>query len=181
MSTQAGRHLSGRRKTSTQPEVLLRKALHAAGGRFRLHRTARQGLHPRHRLPRSSSGGLRRRVLLARLSQSTAARQPWTGPNAPSVGREDAAERGAGRAVHRPGRRARLDRPSLLGVRGRVERRGLGAADSEGAVYRLTGLKGPGWSAHRRECPPHPCLYRARTRLGGPRSRVTTLGRCLVP
>ena len=38
MSTRAGAHLSGRRKTDTLPEVLLRKALHAQGARFRLHR-----------------------------------------------------------------------------------------------------------------------------------------------
>ena len=38
VSTKAGAHLSGRRKTDTVPEVLLRKALHAQGARFRLHR-----------------------------------------------------------------------------------------------------------------------------------------------
>lgn len=38
VSTKAGAHLAGRRKTDTVPEVLLRKALHAQGARFRLHR-----------------------------------------------------------------------------------------------------------------------------------------------
>jgi len=36
--TDAGAHLKGRRRTDTVPEVLLRKALHAQGARFRLHR-----------------------------------------------------------------------------------------------------------------------------------------------
>jgi DNA mismatch endonuclease (patch repair protein) len=38
ISTHEGRHLAGRRKTNTEPELLLRRALHAAGRRFRLHR-----------------------------------------------------------------------------------------------------------------------------------------------
>jgi DNA mismatch endonuclease (patch repair protein) len=37
-STEEGRHLAGRRKINTAPELLLRQALHAAGARFRLHR-----------------------------------------------------------------------------------------------------------------------------------------------
>lgn len=37
-STSEGAHLRGRRKTDTEPELLLRRALHARGGRFRLHR-----------------------------------------------------------------------------------------------------------------------------------------------
>jgi DNA mismatch endonuclease, patch repair protein len=37
-STTAGRHLSGRRKVDTGPELLLRRALHAQGARYRLHR-----------------------------------------------------------------------------------------------------------------------------------------------
>jgi DNA mismatch endonuclease, patch repair protein len=36
--TLEGRHLAGRQKINTKPELLLRRALHAAGGRFRLHR-----------------------------------------------------------------------------------------------------------------------------------------------
>lgn len=38
VSTAEGRHLHRRRKKDTVPEVLLRRALHAAGARFRLHR-----------------------------------------------------------------------------------------------------------------------------------------------
>ena len=37
-STVEGRHLTGRRKRDTAPEVALRRALHAAGARFRLQR-----------------------------------------------------------------------------------------------------------------------------------------------
>lgn len=46
VSTVAGRHLSGRRKEDTAPEVALRKALHAAGARFRLHRHLAKGCTP---------------------------------------------------------------------------------------------------------------------------------------
>lgn len=46
VSTEAGRHLSGRKKKDTEPEVALRRALHAAGGRFRLHRQLAKGCTP---------------------------------------------------------------------------------------------------------------------------------------
>src|SRR5215207_1957184 len=46
VSTTAGRHLSRRRRTDTKPEMELRKALHAAGGRFRLHRQIAKGCTP---------------------------------------------------------------------------------------------------------------------------------------
>jgi DNA mismatch endonuclease (patch repair protein) len=51
-STAAGKHLSGRRKTDTVPEILLRKALHAAGARFRLHRRLAKGCTPDIVMPR---------------------------------------------------------------------------------------------------------------------------------
>jgi DNA mismatch endonuclease (patch repair protein) len=38
VSTAEGRHLNRRRKKDTVPEMLLRRALHATGARFRLHR-----------------------------------------------------------------------------------------------------------------------------------------------
>jgi DNA mismatch endonuclease (patch repair protein) len=46
VSTSSGRHLAGRKKTDTAPEVALRKALHAAGARFRLHRQLAKGCTP---------------------------------------------------------------------------------------------------------------------------------------
>lgn len=46
VSTRQGRHLRRRRKTDTEPEVLLRKALHAAGARFRLQRRLAPGCTP---------------------------------------------------------------------------------------------------------------------------------------
>lgn len=46
ISTRSGTHLRGRAKTSTEPEVLLRRALHARGVRFRLHRRLAQGCTP---------------------------------------------------------------------------------------------------------------------------------------
>ena len=44
--TEAGRHLSGRRKTDTAPEMALRRALHAAGARYRLHVRLAKGCTP---------------------------------------------------------------------------------------------------------------------------------------
>lgn len=38
VTTSPGRHLRGRRKLDTEPELLLRRALHAEGARFRIHR-----------------------------------------------------------------------------------------------------------------------------------------------
>ena len=46
VSSEAGRHLRGRRKTDTQPELLLRRALHALGARYRLHRQIAKGCTP---------------------------------------------------------------------------------------------------------------------------------------
>jgi hypothetical protein len=51
VSTERGAHLAGRRKVNTAPEVLLRKAVHAAGGRFRLHRQIAKGCTPDFVLP----------------------------------------------------------------------------------------------------------------------------------
>ena len=45
-STDAGRHLKGRRKINTAPEVLLRRELHRAGARFRLHVRLAKGCTP---------------------------------------------------------------------------------------------------------------------------------------
>ncbi|HEV2377143.1 MAG TPA: very short patch repair endonuclease [Streptosporangiaceae bacterium] len=46
VSTPAAARLRGRRQRETEPEILLRKALHAAGARFRLHRKLAQGCTP---------------------------------------------------------------------------------------------------------------------------------------
>jgi DNA mismatch endonuclease, patch repair protein len=46
VSTPAAARLRGRRQRDTEPEMLLRRALHAAGGRFRLHRKLGQGCTP---------------------------------------------------------------------------------------------------------------------------------------
>lgn len=45
-STETGRHLRRRKKVDTEPELLLRTALHAAGARFRLHRELARGCTP---------------------------------------------------------------------------------------------------------------------------------------
>ena len=81
VSTNAGAHLSGRRKVSTAPEVLLRKAVHAAGGRFRLHRQIAKGCTPDFVLPARN---------LAVFVDGCfwhgcpvhGRKTPWTGPNA---------------------------------------------------------------------------------------------------
>jgi DNA mismatch endonuclease (patch repair protein) len=46
VSTAASKGLSGRRNKDTEPELLLRRALHAAGARFRLHRQLARGCTP---------------------------------------------------------------------------------------------------------------------------------------
>lgn len=52
VSTEAGRHLAGRKKKDTAPEIALRKALHAEGARFRLHRQLAKGCTPDIVMPR---------------------------------------------------------------------------------------------------------------------------------
>ena len=51
-STHSGQHLRGRKKVHTEPEILLRRALHASGARFRLHRRIAPGCTPDLVLPR---------------------------------------------------------------------------------------------------------------------------------
>ena len=46
VTTDAARRLRGRKQRETEPELLLRRALHAAGARFRLHRTLAPGCTP---------------------------------------------------------------------------------------------------------------------------------------
>jgi DNA mismatch endonuclease (patch repair protein) len=46
VSTSKGRHLAGRKKKDTAPEIALRKALQAQGARFRLHRQLAKGCTP---------------------------------------------------------------------------------------------------------------------------------------
>lgn len=81
VSTEKGRHLGGRRKTSTSPELLLRKAIHAAGGRFRLHPQIAKGCTPDFVLPS-------RRVAVFvdgcfwHGCPEHGRKTPWTGPNA---------------------------------------------------------------------------------------------------
>lgn len=46
ISTAAGSHLAGRQKTNTEPELLLRRSLHALGFRYSLHRRLAKGCTP---------------------------------------------------------------------------------------------------------------------------------------
>lgn len=81
VSTAEGRHLSKRRKTNTSPEVELRKAVHAAGGRFRLHPQIAKGCTPDFVLP-----GRRVAVFVDGCfwhgCPEHGRKKPWTGPNA---------------------------------------------------------------------------------------------------
>jgi DNA mismatch endonuclease, patch repair protein len=52
VSTEAGRHLRGRSRRDTSPEVALRRALHAMGARFRVQRRLAPGCTPDVVLPR---------------------------------------------------------------------------------------------------------------------------------
>lgn len=52
VTTERSGHLTGRASANTAPEMLLRKALHAAGARFRLHRRLAPGCTPDLVLPR---------------------------------------------------------------------------------------------------------------------------------
>jgi DNA mismatch endonuclease, patch repair protein len=80
-STDQGKHLRGRRKVDTEPEVLLRRALHAAGARFRLHRRLARGCTPDIVLP-----GRRTAVFVDgdywHSCPAHRRTRPFTGPNA---------------------------------------------------------------------------------------------------
>jgi DNA mismatch endonuclease (patch repair protein) len=80
-STAAGGHLAGRVKTSTAPEVALRRALHAAGLRFRLHPSIAKGCTPDLVLPRHRVAVFVDGCFWHGCPQH-GRRTPWTGPNA---------------------------------------------------------------------------------------------------
>lgn len=80
-STAAGRHLAGRVKESTAPEVALRRALHSAGLRFRLHPNVAKGCTPDLVLPRHHVAVFVDGCFWHGCSQH-GRRAPWTGPNA---------------------------------------------------------------------------------------------------
>ncbi len=52
VASNASQHLRGRRKTDTHPELLLRRALHSLGVRYRLHRQIAKGCTPDIVLPK---------------------------------------------------------------------------------------------------------------------------------
>lgn len=81
VSTDNGRHLAGRKKANTKPEVALRRAIHAAGGRFRLHPRLARGCTPDFTMP-----GRRIAVFVDGCfwhgCPMHGRKTPWTGPNA---------------------------------------------------------------------------------------------------
>lgn len=81
MGTREGRHLANRRKTDTRPEIALRKALHAAGARFRLQRRLAKGCTPDIVFPGSKVA-----VFVDGCfwhgCPTHGRKTPWTGPNA---------------------------------------------------------------------------------------------------
>lgn len=82
VSTSLGRHLAGRKKTDTKPEVELRRALYRAGARFRLHRQLTKGCTPDIVMP---GRGLAVFVdgCFWHGCPTHGRKTPWTGPNAP--------------------------------------------------------------------------------------------------
>jgi len=81
VSTSTGRHLSGRRNENTAPEVVLRKALHAAGARFRLHRRLAKGCTPDMVLPSRHLAVFVDGCFWHGCPEH-GRKAPWTGPNA---------------------------------------------------------------------------------------------------
>ncbi len=81
MSTSAGTHLARRRKTDTAPEIALRRALHAAGFRFRLQRRVAKGCTPDLVLPRYRIAVFVDGCFWHGCPEH-GRRTPWTGPNA---------------------------------------------------------------------------------------------------
>jgi DNA mismatch endonuclease (patch repair protein) len=81
VSTDAGRHLRGRRKVNTEPEVALRRQFHRAGARFRLHVRLAKGCTPDILMP-----GRRLAVFVDGCWWHSCPRHgrtmPFTGPNA---------------------------------------------------------------------------------------------------
>jgi DNA mismatch endonuclease, patch repair protein len=81
ISTEASRHLRGRRRVDTEPELVLRMALHSLGARFRLHRRINKGCTPDLVLPS-------RRIAIFvdgdywHSCPVHGRRRPFTGPNA---------------------------------------------------------------------------------------------------
>ena len=81
VSTAEGAHLARRRKVNTAPEVLLRRAVHAAGGRFRLHRHIAKGCTPDFVLP-SRHVAVFVDGCFWHGCPTHGRKTPWTGPNA---------------------------------------------------------------------------------------------------
>lgn len=81
VSTRRGTHLAGRSKENTAPEVLLRKAVHAAGGRFRLHRRIAKGCTPDFVLPSRHIAVFVDGCFWHGCPEH-GRKSPWTGPNA---------------------------------------------------------------------------------------------------
>lgn len=81
MSTAEGKHLSGRRKENTAPEIIFRKALHAAGARFRLHRHLAKGCTPDVMLPGRHVAVFVDGCFWHNCPEH-GRKRPWAGPNA---------------------------------------------------------------------------------------------------
>lgn len=80
-STDAGRHLAGRVKEDTAPEMALRRALHGAGFRFRLHPKIAKGCTPDLVLPKHKVAVFVDGCFWHGCPDH-GRRTPWTGPNA---------------------------------------------------------------------------------------------------
>jgi hypothetical protein len=94
VATTAGAHLAGRRKESTSPEAELRRAVHAVGGRFRLHPQIAKGCTPDFGLP------ARRIACSSTAASGTAA--PSTAAKPPGLAQTQSSENSRGE-IARPG------------------------------------------------------------------------------
>jgi DNA mismatch endonuclease, patch repair protein len=81
VSTTKGRHLAGRHKVDTAPEIALRKALHAMGARFRLHPNLARGCTPDIVLPGRHIAVFVDGCFWHNCPEH-GRKSPWTGPNA---------------------------------------------------------------------------------------------------
>ncbi|MED7950718.1 hypothetical protein PUR56_18330 [Streptomyces sp. BE303] len=105
VSTERGSHLRGRVTRNTRPEVSLRKAVHALGLRFRLHRTVAPRCTPDFVLSCPvGTRSVRGRLLLARLPTTRGPRAPRAQRTV--LERQDHGQPGTGQP-QRPGRAGR--------------------------------------------------------------------------
>ena len=115
--TNSSQSLSGRKSKHTEPEMLLRKALHAAGARFRLHRRLAKGCTPDLVLPSRRLAVFVDGDFWHGCPTHFPDRRPG-GPNAALWQAKFVAVRERDAALDTSGAGGRLERSTSVGVRG---------------------------------------------------------------